>query len=932
MASATSAGGKGKNSAKKKPIRERKDIISNNTRDTTNIEQHILTDNIDKIERFYQKEKKLFGYRTFRQVNGDGSKIINRLRGIDDLSAFYNIEQSVLSLMQPKIRIFRVTYEEVETLADGRTTGARSATPVPCYREFIFSDNFGNEVAPSAQEYLAYESTKPSFRNVGFQAFSMEQIGESHGAIENNIECTLKLSFKSLKDLNAQPPGEPAPPKGLRYVDLILFPETKVDNKTHKYNPNHYQIKVLIGYTAPTIKQLAALNLSARQMTAISKIEKLNMLISLGLYDHTMEIKEDGRVDLEAKYRGAIETTLGSNQVNIFQDSLKMAGGSSSVEDNVKKETLPTRLTGIATELRNIHKELNKESCSDLSCEGRKKLKKKIENDGILRKYVSRAAGRKVYAKIVKATKNGFTINGDTTFKWFEKIDNVQRVLAEMKKDVGKYKQDVYRTFVDKLIEGDGQGGSRLFCASAGTKAIQKLMDIVEKVKEDAPKDKEEKLERDRVIKAATLATSKELEDVVEFRKCKEFRGYTADATNAAERAALSEETANQIASSVSGETGSKEKNKKSKKESVISSKTKSYQFYFLMLGDIIELACKNAGMKAIEYGDDATMPFIYNKNSYVRGKESAIDYPLTGMRMLLGPVDYYDAGGKLKRINLAQFPVSFNNFRAWFLDKVVRRQRSQMSLSAFVTSLVNDLVMPSLSAEFIKTYKPRNTRTQAIALTLPGKQIPGQSVRVCGRETARVKELLPKQRVINIDSPDFIQGYFRQASTSVPSESSIKTSYDYWLIYISTIKEIRDRDGRPQEDLEDGIYHFNIGSDVGLLKSMKFKKTNVPGMVELRSLQQMENGNDGLEQLTFPYNVDLELFGNSLFMPGMTFYANPSMLGLGTPEDANSVAHQLNLGGYFFVGRTGLSIGPGKFTTSVKGLQLGHGRARGRS
>ena len=112
----------------------------------------------------------------------------------------------------------------------------------------------------------------------------------------------------------------------------------------------------------------------------------------------------------------------------------------------------------------------------------------------------------------------------------------------------------------------------------------------------------------------------------------------------------------------------------------------------------------------------------------------------------------------------------------------------------------------------------------------------------------------------------------------------------------------------------------------------MKFKKTNVPGMVELRSLQQMENGNDGLEQLTFPYNVDLELFGNSLFMPGMTFYANPSMLGLGTPEDANSIAHQLNLGGYFFVGRTGLTIEPGRFTTSVKGLQLGHGLARGRS
>ena len=66
-------------------------------------------------------------------------------------------------------------------------------------------------------------------------------MGMDHGAIEHNISCRLELVFKSLKDLTAQPPGEPPPPHGVRYVDLILFPQTKIDAATRKFNPEYYR-------------------------------------------------------------------------------------------------------------------------------------------------------------------------------------------------------------------------------------------------------------------------------------------------------------------------------------------------------------------------------------------------------------------------------------------------------------------------------------------------------------------------------------------------------------------------------------------------------------------------------------------------------------------------------------------------------------------
>ena len=68
-------------------------------------------------------------------------------------------------------------------------------------------------------------------------------------------------------------------------------------------------------------------------------------------------------------------------------------------------------------------------------------------------------------------------------------------------------------------------------------------------------------------------------------------------------------------------------------------------------------------------------------------------------------------------------------------------------------------------------------------------------------------------------------------------------------------------------------------------------------------------------------------MVGNTIFSPGMVFYANPSILGLGRPEDANSLAYQLNLGGYFLVLDTEIVISPGLFETRINSaMTIGHG------
>ena len=247
------------------------------------------------------------------------------------------------------------------------------------------------------------------------------------------------------------------------------------------------------------------------------------------------------------------------------------------------------------------------------------------------------------------------------------------------------------------------------------------------------------------------------------------------------------------------------------------------------------------------------------------------------------------------------------------------------MPVGIFITNLLKQLVLPALGTKFIRPSRPRSTRYQSISLTLPGKQKAGPKVTVCGEETSIADELLPLQRVLDVESAEFDSKYYNKILESGPApESFVKTSYDYWLVQVSTIKDMIKRKGIAKEDMEDGIYHFNIGRDTGLLKTMKFKKSAIPGLAVARSKEALMSGGDQLEQLREPYDCDVTLIGNTLFTTGMSFYANPSLLGLGNLQNSYSMARTLNLGGYFAVMKTRLTIRPGKFETTLEGKTQG--------
>ena len=906
------------------PSKAQEGVTATNEVTNSNVEQELLMSNLNKIANYFVANQDMFNYATFRQVDGDGTNLVNRLRGVDNFDVFYKMKNSALSLMRPKIRLYKVLTELPGQDENNNSDMSKISRPAnQIYREIKFSDTMGIERLATPQDYLKFESTKPSWRNVGLKSFSFKHDGRVNGPMDQDIDCTLELTFKSLKDVQASPPGEPPPEQGgVRYVDLITWSPAKINRFTDTYNPIHYKIKVMLGYTAPDPEQLRALNLTKGEVDAIKNIERHNMIMSLNMYDYKFDIKENGSVGLSIKFRGAIETTIASNQVNIFQSFIR-AGSSAS--GNILK-TRPNESASAVLDAMTIFsasmKQIKKPTCKDNSCKGRTALKQAIESAGYLgevfkEEYAEtgrfpREAGLKIDKKtgLIKVERSG------KIYEFLKKDNNADRIKNRIKQKVSFFKKEVYKSFLTQIIDGntspDGPG-TRLFCAQSSAQDIVKLVDDnassagVQEGEASVPLTDLENITPGVNLSESSPPSFKIVRGEGFFSSKKELNeAIRRDSEFGTE------------SSSNDNEAGEETKKKDEAAPSLVSSDKNSFKFYFMFLGDIVELACKNAGVSRLDLKSDPSIPnlgsLIFNEGSYYDEKNAGSGYPLKAARMLLGPMEYSDEEDKIRKINLAQMPISFNLFRSWFIKKVVRSQRLQFSLGAFLNSLVKDLVIPSLSGVGMsKNRRAPRTRHSFVSMTLPGKRGPNGSL----------EELLPRKQVLNTESAEFNEGYFKLTrDTGYSSESAVKDSFDYLLLHITTHDDILKRRGDPVEDVRDGIYHFNIGSDQGLLKNMTFERVGIPGLAAARSLDNELLGGDSLDQLKFPYNTNLTLIGNTLFLPGMFYYVNPSLAGLGSVEDSTSLAYKMNLGGYHLVLEMSLKIQAGKFETKVVGFQ----------
>lgn len=235
--------------------------------------------------------------------------------------------------------------------------------------------------------------------------------------------------------------------------------------------------------------------------------------------------------------------------------------------------------------------------------------------------------------------------------------------------------------------------------------------------------------------------------------------------------------------------------------------------------------------------------------------------------------------------LSLSQFPISVNAFTSWFVNKVVRKVRKQYYFWEFINDIIKDLVTPNIIAS------PLIDKDKNISLTVAATTV------ISSKKLERGK----------IYSDSNLMHYL-----SRPTHDTTKI-YSYLILYAFDY-QMAKRDGIYEEDIKDGIYHFGIGRNRGIIKNINFPKIDFPKYRDMRIAENKLNTPGGI--LRRHYNAELSTIGNPLFLNGGLFYFDGSFLG----DAGRMISEMLGLGGYYRVTGMELNFDTAKYETIIHG------------
>lgn len=311
----------------------------------------------------------------------------------------------------------------------------------------------------------------------------------------------------------------------------------------------------------------------------------------------------------------------------------------------------------------------------------------------------------------------------------------------------------------------------------------------------------------------------------------------------------------------------------------------------------------------------------------------------LKELKIITGPLVYYDP--RLKRIkynhNIADVPISLNLFQIWFMDNVVAPQRKVYKLKNFLKDAVTGLISAATKpACFGKEYGTNPVNLQMQMLQVPAMtsgeggnaNSNSDSCEPTGKcRITRKSSVIPYGAIGRNRVP--LEGIAPYPELGANADFSCVAMVNYLFIYATssgaTMFGPPSDSGMTREERDSnlGVYHFRIGADGGLLKKVKFKKSDQPYAREARMERAGELDGATLRE---KYDADIDMFGNSIFRPGMHVYINPASVGAGDPARINTIARRLGLGGYFMITNVKCAIEAGKFQTDLKTVWVANG------
>lgn len=289
-------------------------------------------------------------------------------------------------------------------------------------------------------------------------------------------------------------------------------------------------------------------------------------------------------------------------------------------------------------------------------------------------------------------------------------------------------------------------------------------------------------------------------------------------------------------------------------------------------------------------------------------------------LRFVLGPIEIKDPfqTNNTFPCTIGDIPISLNYFLDFLTEKQISRDEVVYPLSNFIKDLTTDIIRNFLNTDSCFSFNTKqrikfNSATVSCFNRSENKSYPDdisyfiRSNRVTAGKGNILQMLFYKGKEKTI---------FPVLQVSGPSRDPVQTcqpdrEINYQIFYAGRSTPTNLMTGKESKDAENGIFHYVLGKDRGLVKNISLDRTDMQGLKELRFEQE---GFNGLTQLREVYNANIDCMLNLHTFPGTYIYVEPR----GFSPEAGINYSQFGIGGYYMITRSDHSIGPGKANTKI--------------
>jgi len=836
------------------------------------------------------------------QVNSDRvGELVGLLNGRPNLQNFFRIENAYLSLMVPKLRL----YKQIFDMQDNKLVEDQKI-------EFKF-DSF---TRPSTIQNIT-NSGEGRGGGVGIKKASWSYEGTNPEEITTFVNFDLSLYFQSIQDLL---------PPGLDYSlgDAQLGREIFYDNQdanliqliaagsggntslNNQRNPMYFTVKAQVGWE---LSDDISMNLTSEQISYIrSVVNSTDVWLELSMLEHSVNINDDGSITLDIRYVAGLDEQLSDDSMNILRVGLPDEG--QTAIDNI--------LDAQGIDQETAQAELHGSDGPDTDDTPANRDTSGCRRQRTRRATITHSDGtteETTLSERQQAVAAAVTAGADSP----QNIYNNYETFFNNLLDQGK----VYEVTIDKSVIGSVLEGTGF--APPG-----------ENEEEEATESRVEEFELLIEYLAVGQLENMQLTSVQQISGERvDDLGLSGIPEEVRENLPDAEAAPSDILEATAGAVEEATDAINVELLSIMSNDDPYYRIQFIRLGDLLDTVI--GGLK-----DQEGNPLS------VRDEGS--------FNFISGIFTYFDVHGNRMGINYCDILISLSKFREFFVEEIIKPLRVIYNLRNFIISVVSKFsyvasittctqgtfVRQDSRPSFSVFQSPRSVDFQDVARLAATREEAAQQSEGIAR-ASWASALAPVDQGLRTIARENIVNDLEALSTAVQGatgDASERSAYasganiaNYFVIQStnfavsSPLVNQDDLAARERADAARGIYHIRLGSDRGLLKNISFIKDELAGRREGRIVR---GGGFNASVLREKYNADLTLYGCPFIHPGMYIYIDPSMIGMGFTDRAGSAAQLLGLGGYYFVNKVTNSISSeGTYETQLETIWNSFGGGR---